>query len=59
MLDVLLKTVDRLLIAQGADPGAVPDTDKIFIATEYVEVVAMSLTPPEETCDPVPRPEPV
>ena len=61
MLGVLIKTVDRLLIAQGADPTIVPDTDKLFIAAEHVEVVAMNLlpTPQEVASDPVSRPEPV
>jgi len=59
MLGVLLKTVDRLLIAQGADPTIVPDTDKIFIAAEHVEVVATNLTPQEVARGAVSRPEPV
>lgn len=60
MLGVLLKTVDRLLIAQGADPAGLPDTDKIFIAAEYVEVLAVSLvTPQEDPSEPVPDAEPV
>lgn len=53
MLGVLLKTVDRLLVAQGADPSIVPDTDKIFIAIEHVEVVAVNLAPQEVPRDPV------
>lgn len=59
MLGVLLKTVDRLLIAQGADPDVVPETDKLFIAAEHVEVVAVNLTPQEGPLDPVSRTEPV
>ena len=61
MLGVLLSTVDRLLIAQGKDPAAVPENDKLFIATEHVEVYAANFapTPQEDTCDPVPDAEPV
>lgn len=64
LLDALLKTVDRLLIAQGADPECVPETDKIFIATEHVEVAATLMldarpTPQEDLHDPVSHPEPV
>ncbi len=64
LLDALLHTVDRLLIAQGVDPELVPETDKIFIAAEHVEVAATRMldskpTPQEDPCDPVPRPEPV
>lgn len=61
MIGVLLRTVDRLLIAQGADPTTVSKDDKLFIAVEHVEVYTVNLspTPQEGTCDPVSRPEPV
>jgi hypothetical protein len=63
LFDALLKTVDRLLIAQGANPEIMPEEDKIFIAIECIEVDAANMptlpTPPEDLCDPVPHPEPV
>ncbi len=58
MLGVLLRTVDRLLLAQGADPAAVPENDKLFIAIEHVEVVAVNLCPQEDRLAPVPESEP-
>jgi hypothetical protein len=63
LFDVLLKTVDRLLIAQGANPEIMPEEDKLFIVIECIEVDAANLpnppTPQEDLRDPVSYPEPV
>lgn len=48
MIDVLLRTVDRLLMVQGTDPATVAETDKMFIAVEHVEIAVMNLTPEED-----------